>query len=486
MGFLDEIRETLRRPPGPPGEVELPDGLVEAVQRVALGVLQSRAGDATLKADHGAWGRRSLVRRKVDRLWIEVSSGLYGSAAVDVRWSLVLEAVRRWLEAPWSVRFFGTDDRTGLLSDREVERLMAVLRSSSAWRNVPRYLFEVGALDIAGNCRTLLGDRLIQLGPREQVLGLLHAEVLQSTGIEDDYRLPRGVFGGLARRVPLDQGEWPAGLARLVDFGLLVEKQGEYHYVVDRVSWFEDVADDQSPLGILVRSALEDHAQAALGAPGPTSGAAVHELAELVRHELGNVVASLGLTVGQLRRDARADQVQRLDRLEGLTGRLGGFAAKLELLAPGNEPIQVVELMEVLQDALAKTAHERNGHLTLNLDVAETRITARSARIRFLFENLVRNAAQAAQGHSSAVTLRISIREEEEGARVIFEDDGPGVPESVAARLFERGVSGRGSSGMGLAFAREIAAEHRGELRHERPTSGGARFVLTLLGASDA
>jgi len=57
-------------------------------------------------------------------------------------------------------------------------------------------------------------------------------------------------------------------------------------------------------------------------------------------------------------------------------------------------------------------------------------------------------------------------------------DDGPGVDPAVD--VFARGVSGAGSSGLGLWVARTIAEAHGGSLELEDGHGPGATFRLVL------
>ena len=74
----------------------------------------------------------------------------------------------------------------------------------------------------------------------------------------------------------------------------------------------------------------------------------------------------------------------------------------------------------------------------------------------------------------------VTIRTRTAGGSVVIEvsDTGPGVPSELGARVFERAVSGRASTGLGLTVARELAEADGGrlELLQQRP----AVFALFL------
>jgi signal transduction histidine kinase len=64
---------------------------------------------------------------------------------------------------------------------------------------------------------------------------------------------------------------------------------------------------------------------------------------------------------------------------------------------------------------------------------------------------------------------------------VAVEDDGPGVGEEHAAKLFVPFYSTKeAGTGLGLALVAKIAALHRGSVSVERSPLGGARFVLSF------
>jgi len=108
----------------------------------------------------------------------------------------------------------------------------------------------------------------------------------------------------------------------------------------------------------------------------------------------------------------------------------------------------------------------------------EGRPTARAdpTRLRQAIANLVANGLR----HGSRVAITVVERD----GRVVVDvkDDGPGV--DPALDPFERGVSGAGSSGLGLWLARGVAEAHGGSLVLVSGPGPGAWFRLALPSAS--
>lgn len=83
-------------------------------------------------------------------------------------------------------------------------------------------------------------------------------------------------------------------------------------------------------------------------------------------------------------------------------------------------------------------------------------------RIQQLIRNITRNAVQAT-GSAELVTIRLSRQDHE--AIVEIEDRGPGIPEELQDKIFERHVHGsRDGQGLGLEIAQRIAKIHMGRI----------------------
>jgi signal transduction histidine kinase len=107
--------------------------------------------------------------------------------------------------------------------------------------------------------------------------------------------------------------------------------------------------------------------------------------------------------------------------------------------------------------------------------------------LRRVAANLIDNA------RGNAARCRVSITRRDGAVELIVEDDGPGVPETERAVVFEpfyrlepSRSRATGGSGLGLAIARQIVEAHGGAIRLDRSELGGARFRVRLPGAAGA
>jgi signal transduction histidine kinase len=161
------------------------------------------------------------------------------------------------------------------------------------------------------------------------------------------------------------------------------------------------------------------------------------------------------------------------------------LVADLLLLARADagrvRPHHPTDIATVVAEAAAELEPVADGH-ELSVDAEPAVVDGVRDELHRLAVNLIENALR----HTPPGThVRAQVSENEGEVTLAVEDDGPGVPESLAPRIFERFVRGggdrAGSSGLGLAIVRAVAESHGGTVVLERPASGrGARFVVRL------
>ncbi|HLB56825.1 MAG TPA: ATP-binding protein [Coxiellaceae bacterium] len=127
---------------------------------------------------------------------------------------------------------------------------------------------------------------------------------------------------------------------------------------------------------------------------------------------------------------------------------------------------------------LAPSAIEKNIELELLAPDCKATIKGNITAIDILIRNLVDNAIRYSPPDS---LVCIDIKEDEKHVTFIVRDNGPGIPEKLHKRVFERffriiGNNAMGS-GLGLSIVQQIAKLHHAEIELHTPESGiGAEF----------
>jgi signal transduction histidine kinase len=204
-----------------------------------------------------------------------------------------------------------------------------------------------------------------------------------------------------------------------------------------------------------------------------------------IAHEVRNPLGGLELYAGLLR-DALANQPERLDEVARIEREVGHLKAVVnEFLEFARRPaprLESVALRPLFDEIRELTAVP--GGATVTVDAPDgLAVRADAAQVRRALLNLARNAVAAARGGN------IQIAAAAQGARVQLEvrDDGPGVPEELREKIFAPFFTTREKgTGLGLAFVREIARDHGGEVVVRAAPGGGSVFSFDLPRATAA
>lgn len=222
--------------------------------------------------------------------------------------------------------------------------------------------------------------------------------------------------------------------------------------------------------------------------------AAWGEVARRLAHEIKNPLTPIQLSAERLRRKflgtmkpSDAEVLERathtiVQQVEAMKAMVNAFtqyahAPAIHLMALDlNELIrEVLELYRGGVPALRIDAH---------LEPQLPTVQADSGRLRQLLHNLVKNAIEATvRVADPQLSLRTVCRG---GAatrciEISVDDNGPGFPPGIMARLFEPYVTTKPKgTGLGLAIVKKIVEEHGGVIWVENRVPAGARVTIRL------
>lgn len=192
----------------------------------------------------------------------------------------------------------------------------------------------------------------------------------------------------------------------------------------------------------------------------------VTEVLRAQAHEHSNHLHVIG---GLLELERPDDAVRYIERVGG--GSLTSATVEHAMADP--------ELAALLL-AKSSTAHERGVLIKLDPTTAVDQLTGDDAVT--VLGNLVDNAVDAA---GSGGTVRVLLRSDPNGVRIVVEDDGPGVAESQRSRVFALGVSSKQprdehGRGVGLALVSRVVTRRGGRVDIGESALGGAAFDVWL------
>lgn len=163
--------------------------------------------------------------------------------------------------------------------------------------------------------------------------------------------------------------------------------------------------------------------------------------------------------------------LEEVDRLKRIVDEFSQFAR-----LPRPE-LASHDLADLVQPIMALYG-PRDG-VTFDVQISRgTQVKVDRDQLTQVLVNLIKNAEEAMTGRTGAIHVRVKSGVE---PCVEIEDEGPGIPAELKARLFEPYVTTKPQgTGLGLAIALRIVQEHGGRLEVFDGTSGGALFRVSL------
>lgn len=210
------------------------------------------------------------------------------------------------------------------------------------------------------------------------------------------------------------------------------------------------------------------------------------EMARRVAHEIKNPLTPIRLEIDHLNRlyqDNHPDFAKALaettteinlqvEHLKTIATEFADYARPVDSCP---EPVNLVEMIRSMVTPYQKTLQG----MDFQLELPERMLIEIDPKlIRRALHNLINNALQAMNRQG---VLRISLKLSGPHIVLTIQDNGPGIPKDVQARIFEAYFSTKDQgTGLGLVIAKKYITLHEGKLFIDPDFSEGTRFVIHL------
>ncbi len=218
----------------------------------------------------------------------------------------------------------------------------------------------------------------------------------------------------------------------------------------------------------------------------------IENYVQTLTHEIKSPVAAIRGAAELLRENMPAEQRDKfLGNIESETARIQEIVDRLLLLSAveakraldDQKPLDLRDPMQRAAASISAQASAKEINMTSTLPPEPCIVSADEFLIEKAILNLLQNAiAFAPRGGK----VRATLQQQDGACELRVEDNGPGIPDYAQPRVFERFFSlprpdtGKKSSGLGLAFVREVATLHRGSVELNNAPGGGAVAELKL------
>lgn len=247
---------------------------------------------------------------------------------------------------------------------------------------------------------------------------------------------------------------------------------------------------DQRPMVLAIARDITERKRAQALDTATEGILAKGRMAAYIAHEINNPLAGIKSAFRLVAEAVPTEHPRRryVDLINQEITRIGNIVKTMyELYKPASTAPADILVETVLQDAAALLAPKARAHrasILVELPDPLLRATVQSDLLRQILFNLIQNALEVSPPQGQ---VECSAQERDGRLHVQVRDEGPGIAEEIAPRIFEPGFStkhamgGQMGLGLGLGSARKLAEGMGGTLFFANNTDGkGCTFTLDL------
>ena len=194
-----------------------------------------------------------------------------------------------------------------------------------------------------------------------------------------------------------------------------------------------------------------------------------------VSHDLRTPLTRMKLQLSLLK-DEKAKKELELD-INEMTAMLDSYVSFVRSETP--EPIENINLNNLIKEII-KNIDQNNFEINFKeKNIINT--SGRPLQLKRSFQNIIDNSVRYSD------EIYIEIFRNDDGCYIIFEDNGPGIPEKNFEDVFKPFFTLdpsrnklKGESGLGLSITRDIIRSHGGEIKLDKSKLGGLKSTIQL------
>ncbi len=215
----------------------------------------------------------------------------------------------------------------------------------------------------------------------------------------------------------------------------------------------------------------------------------VAEIASRVAHEFNHPLATVLVYTQLLLSKGNLDEITKesLDTIYREAQNASRLITSLFFYARRDKPEKrFISIQEIVQKALElhiSRLRASNIEVIVKLQPDIPKTMADPYQIKQVVANIIANAEQAMLGAHGKGTLCVKVQKAGEIIQIIFEDDGPGIPQHNLQRIFDPFFTtkevGKGL-GLGLSVCSSIVESHDGHIYAVSEPGKGAAIVIEL------
>lgn len=216
--------------------------------------------------------------------------------------------------------------------------------------------------------------------------------------------------------------------------------------------------------------------------------AAEHQFASDVSHQLRTPLTALSMRLEEIQMISSEDEVQHeageaLDQVERLTGVIDDLKRNAQNAGGGTTQAINVDEFLVQQQSEWERPFKAAGRPLVFRNETDRPALATPGSLGQVIATLLENSLKYGAG---TTTVRAKMSSNNKGMFFEVSDEGPGVDDEIAPDIFKKGFSGHGSTGIGLALAKQLIEADGGklELTVRRPPTFSA-FVSAVPASLD-